>query len=190
MKIIFLDIDGVLNCQNGYKEGYCKYVDLLIEGKNTHYQSFYPPSKKLLNELINKTNAKIVISSTWRKSGVERLKTIWKNENMCGEIIDITPSYRDNRFTVPRGCEINSWLEKGGFSHINWSEELQQQYVDNSGIENYLIIDDDSDMLFNQKNNFVLVEPSPKNCLGFNKNHYVKGLKILSKSIIELIYKK
>lgn len=27
MKIIFLDIDGVLNCQNGYKDGFCSEND-------------------------------------------------------------------------------------------------------------------------------------------------------------------
>lgn len=87
--IIFLDIDGVLNCEKAFKDGYCKYK----EWNNDHHMSFYPPSKKLLNKLIEKTDAKIVISSSWRRSGLDWLKKVWKQENMKGEIIDRTPSF-------------------------------------------------------------------------------------------------
>lgn len=59
-KLIFLDIDGVMNHQSAYEKGDCKYVgdDLF------HHQTFSLDSKRLLNALIEETQAKIVISST------------------------------------------------------------------------------------------------------------------------------
>ena len=66
--IIFLDIDGVLNCEEAFKNGYCEYVEW---GKGEHHQSFYPPAKKFLNDLIILSDADIVVSSTWRHSGLE-----------------------------------------------------------------------------------------------------------------------
>jgi len=182
MKIIFLDIDGVLNCEKAYLTGFCKYTDDLY-GMRGH-QAFYPSSKDLINKLIEETGVKIVISSTWRMSGLEWMQHIWEQEEMSGEIIDIT-ARSDLRI---RGLEIDDWLNSKDFSEINWSKELQQEYVDKSGIENYLIIDDDTDMLYNQRNNFVHVQPSPRNRSGFNKRHYNKALRILSKTIIELKY--
>lgn len=54
MRFIFLDIDGVLNYQN------CKF-------KTPSGYYFVDDEKiKLLKEIVEKTNAKIVLSSTWR----------------------------------------------------------------------------------------------------------------------------
>lgn len=184
MKIIFLDIDGVLNCEKAYKEGFCKYLKWGDENKHEYHQQFYPPSKELINRLIVETESKVVISSTWRNSGIERMQKIWQIEGMAGEIIDITPHlYLDGFGHLPRGCEIKQWLNSKGFYHINYSEELQQQYIKESGIENYVIIDDDSDMLYQQMNNFVHVLPSPINKEGFKEENYQQAKKILIKDL-------
>ena len=67
MDVIFLDIDGVLNC-TGKKteltpEGYNGIEDELIEN---------------VREIVSQTRAEIVLSSSWRK--------IWdKNPNKCNE---------------------------------------------------------------------------------------------------------
>jgi hypothetical protein len=75
-----------------------------------------------------------------------------------------------------------------GFAHINWSEKEQQKRMDKSGVENYIIIDDDSDMLYNQRHHFVHVLPSPRNYDGFNPHYYEKAKTMLDKSCIELNY--
>ena len=182
MKIIFLDIDGVLNCEYAYKQGECKYVEWTDEDGNTqHHQSFCSWSKDWLNRLIENTDAKIVISSTWRREGLKWLHQVWKIEGMKGEIIGITPSFRGDveGYTIPRGCEIEKWLKDNRFQHINWSHEEQKKVMDESGIESYLIIDDDSDMLYGQRNNFLHVQPSPRNLHGFSRMHFERGLEIL-----------
>ena len=114
MKIIFLDIDGVLNCENAYRSGECKYVEWVDRNEEVdHHQSFCSWSRQWLNKLIEETDAKIVISSTWRSSGLEWMRDVWKFEKMSGEIIGITPNFRGdiNGYTIPRGCEIEKWLK-------------------------------------------------------------------------------
>jgi hypothetical protein len=190
-KIIFLDIDGVLNSEKAYLRGDCKYVEWEWEdGTKEHHQSFCPVSKLYINHLIKITEAKVVISSTWRHSGLDFMKKIWEVEEMAGEIIGITPSFRGevDGYAIPRGCEIEKWLEDKGFSHINWSIEKQQDIVEKSGIENYIIIDDDSDMLYSQRNHFVHVLPSPRNKSGFNEEYLEQATLKLEKSVIDLNY--
>jgi hypothetical protein len=192
MKIIFLDIDGVLNCEKAYRSGECNYVKWnWDDGTEDHHQSFCSWSKELLNKLIEETDAKIVISSTWRSSGIEFMRKVWELEGMHGEIIGITPSFRGdiNGYTIPRGCEIDYYLEHDlKFNHINWHKSVQQGYIERTGVENYIIIDDDSDMLYGQRNHFVHVLPSPRNKEGFNQKYYKEALAKLSKSVIDLNY--
>lgn len=192
MKIIFLDIDGVLNCEKAYRSGECNYVKWNWEnGTEDHHQSFCSWSKELLNKLIDETDAKIVISSTWRNSGIDFMRKVWEIEGMHGEIIGITPSFRGdiNGYTIPRGCEIDYYLEHDlKFNHINWDKTVQQEYIERTGVENYIIIDDDSDMLYGQRNHFVHVLPSPRNKEGFNQKYYKEALAKLSKSVIDLNY--
>ncbi len=127
MKVIFLDIDGVLNiyCQDRDKFG-CTFHDHLVDN---------------LESIIEKTGAKIVISSSWRLDGKDAMMEMWKSRNLPGEVIDITPnlSYGAGLNTgTPRGKEIQEWLDN------------------HPDVTNYVIIDDDVDMLPEQLSNFVV----------------------------------
>jgi hypothetical protein len=142
MKIIFLDIDGVLNHEAFYKERYEKRNDgNAIEHP---YSEIDPKCVDNLNTLITDTNAKIVISSTWRHSGLSYCEDVLGYHGFMGEIIDITPS-SPTRF---RGLEILDWVKSNeeliGEPHYNFTE--------------YVILDDDSDMLYWQRNNFLLID--------------------------------
>lgn len=117
-KIIFLDIDGVLNV-------YC-------EGRDEFGCTFHKHFEDNLKWIIEETKAKIVISSTWRMSGLSVMQEMWKHRGLAGEVIDVTPHID----ICKRGEEIQFWL-------------------DNNEVSNYVIIDDDTDMLDSQKNNFV-----------------------------------
>ena len=122
-KIIFLDIDGVLN--------------VMSQEFDDYGQLFNPIFVDNLAYIIEKTNAKLVISSFWRYRGIKHMRELWKHRNLPGEIIDITPDFINDDDSV-RGNEIKSWLEKN---------------IDI--VETYCIIDDDEDMLPEQLNNFV-----------------------------------
>lgn len=161
-KIIFLDIDGVL---------------ALMHKDHDEYGSlFHDEFVNNLQKIIDETGAKIVISSSWRKNGLVEMRNLWKHRNLPGEIIDTTaslyiqkgggicfwnnklnehPTPKINGYSIPRGCEIEYWLKDKGFYHCSWNESEQDKICKESGIGSYVIIDDDSDMLYSQRNNFV-----------------------------------
>lgn len=115
MKIIFLDIDGVLNShsydtQRGQNDGNIDVTRV-----------------ELLGKLVEKTGAKIVLTSTWRlywspckekcsESGLE-MQELFNSYGI--ELFDKTPFLKSGRAE-----EISAWLEK------------------RSDIEKYVIIDD------------------------------------------------
>lgn len=102
---------------------------------------FDPLTIRYLKYIINKTDAKTVVTSTWRLSGIEFIKSMWKQRGLPGEVIGITP-FLSGKI---RGEEIRSHLMLEN-----------QKGID---IESYVIIDDDNDMLEGQKNNFVRTNP-------------------------------
>ena len=143
MKIIFLDIDGVLNHEAFYKERFEKrYEDGAIEYP---YSEIDPKSVANLNSLIEDTGAKVVISSTWRNSGLEYCKDVLEFHGFKGDIIDITPNLRGS--DCLRGNEILKW--------VRTNHKLVGDYYN---FTEYVILDDDSDMLYWQRNNFLHID--------------------------------
>lgn len=111
MKIIFLDIDGVLN-YNG-----CKTL-------TSSGSLFVNDNKiKILKEIIDRTGAKVVLSSTWRfgwRQLEQGLSDSWAIRDFIElrdkllehdiELYDKTPIF--DRFMRRRGEEIAAWLDK------------------------------------------------------------------------------
>jgi len=120
MKIIFLDIDGVICNREQWR------TRIKVDGEILCH--FDPKAVGLLNELTDGTGAKFVLSSTWRMHPIETLKKHFKNEFVSGEIIGVTP--RHSGLNVWRGNEIQDWLDK--------NKELN--------VESFVILDDDIDM--------------------------------------------
>ena len=83
----------------------------------------------MVGQIILVTDAKLVLSSSWRgyKEGEEEI------EKQIYPIYDKTPHLDNNGI---RGVEIKEWLKK------------------HSDVETYAILDDDDDMLPEQKKNF------------------------------------
>ena len=136
MRIIFLDIDGVFNCNEFYKE-MAERREEWIRTKN------FPPEQEadicsermdMMVSLCDKNHVNIVISSTWRLNrSVKELQNIFPMLPIIGR----TPRILIGNKTVNRGYEIQEWLR------YNKMESAD-----------YIIIDDDSDMLDEQKNVF------------------------------------
>lgn len=140
MKVIFLDIDGVLNSMDWYKRRTRVKSETWDE---YHAQEFDPVALSLIKRVINETGAMVVLSSTWRlsKEGVKFIKSIGI------DIFDCTPHLpRPSNTSVEyceRGKEIQAWIGKYNF--------LPPPKED---IDCYVIIDDDTDMLPEQNEHF------------------------------------
>lgn len=133
MKVIFLDIDGVLNVH--YPE------------RDEYGSLFHPQFEDNLRHIIQQTDAKIVISSSWRHSGLDIMKEMWDDRNLAGEVIDVTASRSQHDIESGGGrMPFNERAERG------W--EIQE-WIDKYKPEKYCIIDDDNDMLPNQLPYFV-----------------------------------
>lgn len=137
MKVIFLDIDGVVNC-NSTKER-CRNIVGVEQDKIA-----------LVKQIVEATGAKIVLSSTWRLDSpvFENGRTVNAGdfEYLVGEFakqglefFDVTPSHPDQW----RGREILEWLSR--------AEEP---------VEGYVVIDDDVfDIITECKGHVLITSP-------------------------------
>lgn len=126
-KIIFLDIDGVLNSQDFYASDRYDRTKSRLE-----YESMLDPHAiKRLNEIIERTGAYLVLSSTWRlrfrsKYARTDIQEFFSKAGIKGTFLGRTTTKWD-RF---RGNQIQQWLD------------------DQRGEpESFIILDDDSDMV-------------------------------------------
>ena len=117
MKVIFLDIDGVVNSYSTKERAPSKVVG--VEQRLIAH----------IKEIVDATGAKLVLSSTWRKDwafdlldGIDwrYLRDEFAKQDLY--FMDYTPSRRDSH----RGEEIKEWLESTEYD-----------------VESYVIIDDE-----------------------------------------------
>ena len=125
-KVLFLDIDGVLNSKLFYK--------YIYKPENCESR-FDPYCVILVKRLIEEFSLKIVISSTWRNGPVNRLMKELNENNLIDYLHEDwhTPVVR----RLSRGNEIKLWLD----SHPE--------------VKDYLILDDSEKLLDHQMSRFV-----------------------------------
>lgn len=145
MKVIFLDFDGVLTTQRT-----CVAFD------SGWWMTPDPVAIALINNLCKFSGAEIVVSSTWREVyGFATIKLYLQSHGISHEFLHkdwATPSLKGSQ----RGEEIKLWLDN------------------NPTVSAFLIIDDNDDMLDEQKPYFVKTDPLN----GFLWEHYLKALQI------------
>ena len=155
-KIVFLDFDGV------------------ITTVKSHWR-FDAEKMALLGEILEATDAKIVITSSWRRYTLEdTIDFITKREEERGalpfafpdKVIGVTHRMyafcfpnSDKHYCVVRGEEIRRWQTE------NDADECP-----------YVILDDDTDMLLWQKDHFVKTDSEK----GLSKANVKKAIKILN----------
>ena len=163
-KVLFLDIDGVLNTQDWHSR----------MTKDTPRDEFGwvfdPVAVENLAHIVKETGASIVISSSWKFLGMEKLRKMWKNRNLPGSILDITPNTVSDEMLqnanldemelgVCRGNEIKEWLSRH-----------------KSEVSNYVIIDDFDDLLPEQEDHAVITNT----LIGITESDAEKAIMILN----------
>jgi len=125
-KILFLDIDGVLISEEYFKKKF---------SKETGLSRFNPDSVYLIKALIEEFSLQIVISSSWRYGAIDKLMHELKINKLLDHLYYdwFTPVIHPPH----RGTEIKLWLDL----HPEVSE--------------YVILDDDENILDEQKDNYV-----------------------------------
>jgi hypothetical protein len=138
IKVIFLDIDGVLNSAQD-RFSYTIETD-------KHLQ--------LLKQLVDKTNARIVLSSSWRLVDSCLFQVIKRLEDFNMKLLDVTWK----RMKGPRGEEIRDWLSK-------------------HDVKSFVILDDEADMCEYTKTKLVQTDPM----IGLVEKDVDKAIAILNK---------
>ena len=169
MKVLFLDIDGVLNSSDNLIALSLLRRDLNTPDSDIHGHLFDERCVRYLTWIVNKTDCKIVISSSWRVAGYGRMVELWKDRNLPGEVIDIT---RRNSKVFDEVRQIYRTFDCRGEEILDW---LTHSAIP---IESYCIVDDDSDMLESQKSNFVKVKAK----FGLTKELSDEIIEILNRS--------
>lgn len=159
-RLIFLDIDGVLNTSRSMQQ---------LRGPNSNLRGFTGLSFDLeavqwLNYIVDNSQADIIITSSWKYKGLEAMRYIWTEYDIHGFVKDITPSIQIRRDLFwMRGMEILKWLSE------NYPERKEQP--------RYVIIDDGNDFLPEQAE--MLVRTNAE--VGITKEDATKAINILTK---------
>jgi len=169
-KVIFLDIDGVLNNASYAKllhhlyggNGYGGFAKGRFTTKDIKWDLY---NVGALKTLMNKTGAKIVISSTWRYThSVNSFKDMFQLYGLkAGRIIGLTPDLSHMGITdkfpkgTIRGDDINAYLK-------------------DHDVDNYVILDDDGD--FYKDQNLIQTDAT----YGLTDSDALKAIGILNAS--------
>ena len=141
MKVIFLDVDGVLNSD--------KFFDNNIDNSYIDEKTV-----RLLKKAVEETGAKVVVSSSFRytRSFGKVQEILLKN----GITFDKTP-FLDNE----RGKEIKQWIDE----HSKISKELKAS----SEVEDYVVLDDEIFDDFDEEILSHLIKMEENEVRGFGK---------------------
>lgn len=132
-QFIFLDIDGVLNAAD--VDGEIWYKD---------YGFIHKELVDKLDSFCERTGAFIVCTSVWRKTfSPDEIQEMLEyfGAKHC-KVVSNTPIINDPYFL--RGNEIRMWIKETGYI--------------NEHSNDYIILDDESDMLIWQQDNFFRVD--------------------------------
>jgi len=138
MRILFLDIDGVLNSDLWYQSE----PQSQIEGPLKHFD---PRCVSILNRLLKKIHAKVVLSSTWRlKYSLSEMQRILLAAGLQLDLIGFTPDLKAHNDAALRGNEILKWcMDHEDVIGCRWKD-----------FQDFVILDDNTDFLLWQADHF------------------------------------
>ena len=173
-KIIFLDVDGVINSDEFAR--WChQNRDFLKEGGSNHIS---PWLVEKVIKICDITGASIVMSSSWRLWSLgQTLKNLSSKRDLrpiLEHLVGVTPR-SEERY---RGEEIKQFLDccSKQYFYTSYGEQLSDERYKFSTNPKYVIIDDDTDMLDEQLPYFINTDFM----IGISDKDVEKAVKILN----------
>ena len=163
-KVLFLDIDGVLNTKWWYTQ-----MDKNTP-KDKYGYAFDPIAVANLKKILDETGADIVISSSWKCMGLSQLEEMWEERGLPGKIIGITPN------SVSDELLLNADIDNMELFHIRGTEIREWLMKNSKSVSNYAILDDMDNMLPEQQDHFVWIDPD----IGITDGNAVQAIMILN----------
>ena len=120
MKVIFLDVDGVLNTPSS-------------ESRCGEYIGIDDEKVEKLKKIVEKTKAEIVLISTWKK--------YWRKEEKLMPLQDYSANYLDEKLAKQGLKAIDKTKDKADGRYLSRGESILE-YVYRNNVENYIILDD------------------------------------------------
>ena len=142
-KVIFLDIDGVLSPRWWDSDKQSDNYGRLFDAK----------AVANLSKIVEETEAEIVISSSWKNVGLVELQNMWRDRNLPGKIVDITPDYMSDELLLKEDSSNMDYLYERGSEIQGWL------LLHGDDVGRYVIIDDMDDILPEQQFHFVQTDP-------------------------------
>lgn len=173
-KLVFLDFDGVLNnsefAAHQYKNDESAQDSMGLD-------LFDPKAIECMNRIIDATEAKIVVTSSWRYLGLAKLQKLWKERGLHGEIIGMTSLHVVDELILEKGTE---WLERETngsprseeIAHWLKTYDINATYGINA---NYVILDD---LPMPKELQVHAIQVNPR--FGLTDQHVKQAIKILN----------
>ena len=164
-KVIFLDIDGVLNTKWWYTQMERNTP------KDKYGYTFDPKAVANLKRIVEETGADLVVSSSWKCMGLSQIEEMWRDRSLPGKIIGITPN------SVSDEMLLNADIDSIELFHIRGEEIKEWMARHGKQVSNYAIIDDMNNMLTEQQSHFVQTDPE----VGITKEDADNAIRILNR---------
>jgi hypothetical protein len=143
VKVLFLDIDGVLNSEKLMRENDDRHK-ALGEHRCECYGLIYQMDRTCvtrLNRIVRETDAKVVISSSWRKlMDIAEITKVLVSFGFEGEVISETPDLINDPYWLAK----HRWAQDGYGGHEG--HEIWEWIATHEGVTHFVILDDCSDM--------------------------------------------
>ena len=166
-RYVFIDFDGVLNTE-------CHHSELVSSGQkcSDQYGPLFDPVAVLnLKRIVDETEAEIVIISSWKLEGIDRMVDLWKARRMPGVLAGSTPDHISGMDLLNVNLE-----DPAAFANLaGKGNEVKQWLKENAPKKSdgyrYVILDDVPDFLPEQMEHFIQVDPR----VGITEDNVVKS---------------
>ena len=151
MKVIFLDHDGVICLSNNWGNRFKKQKKWggrklsMTNGEvplEYRFDDFDKKAIKVLNSILEETNAEIVVSSDWKRwANVEEMGTYYEQQGIIKKPIDFTPNLGKCTWYIDEYKAGFPWSPAWDLEQTRIIE-IKQYLIDHPEVTHWVSVDD------------------------------------------------